>query len=97
MSKFGWDLPPGVTTSMLPGNSPGDEANEAAAADLFNSFLLVTLNYFTVEEIMTLWREAAETAAYALEEQATSDRAEAEAEAEAEIDRLAAQYWEERP
>lgn len=22
MGKFGWDLPPGVTTSMLPGNGP---------------------------------------------------------------------------
>lgn len=28
MSKFGWDLPPGVTTSMLPGNTPEDTASE---------------------------------------------------------------------
>lgn len=29
MSKFGWDLPPGVTTSMLPGNSREEGEAEA--------------------------------------------------------------------
>lgn len=25
MNKFGWDLPPGVTENMIPGNRPEDE------------------------------------------------------------------------
>lgn len=28
-STFGWDLPPGVTTSMLPGNSAAEQEAEA--------------------------------------------------------------------
>jgi len=36
MSKFGWDLPPGVTTSMLPGNTPEDEAFEAFLEEIYS-------------------------------------------------------------
>lgn len=35
MGKLGWDLPPGVTTSMLPGNSPEEQAAEALAEKVF--------------------------------------------------------------
>lgn len=35
MSKFGWDLPPGVTTNMLPGNTPADVAAEAKADAIY--------------------------------------------------------------
>ncbi len=28
MTDFGWDLPPGVTDSMIPGNRPEDEAHD---------------------------------------------------------------------
>lgn len=31
MSRFGWDLPPGVTNSMLPGNSAAERRAEAEA------------------------------------------------------------------
>src|SRR5215469_1223288 len=35
MTKFGWDLPPGVTTSMLPGNTPAEQKEEAAIDKLY--------------------------------------------------------------
>lgn len=93
MSKFGWDLPPGVTSSMIPGNSPWDEQTEKAADDLHKAFVQATLLYFTPQEIMTLWREAAEEAAAAEAEQAELDAA--EAMAEMEMERAAERYWEE--
>lgn len=37
MRKFGWDLPPGVTTSMLPGNTPEDAAAEAQADAIYEA------------------------------------------------------------
>lgn len=34
-SVFGWDLPPGVTTSMLPGNEPQPPCCEECPEDVF--------------------------------------------------------------
>lgn len=39
MGKFGWDLPPGVTTSMLPGNTPEDAAAEAVADAIYGALV----------------------------------------------------------
>ena len=35
-NPFGWDLPPGVSTSMLPGNSREDIAKEAMYDQIYN-------------------------------------------------------------
>jgi RNA polymerase-interacting CarD/CdnL/TRCF family regulator len=40
MTKFGWDLPPGVTTSMLPGNTPEDQAEEAKLDAIYTAIEL---------------------------------------------------------
>ena len=37
-NPFGWDLPPGVTTSMLPGNTKEDEAIEALYNAIYTAF-----------------------------------------------------------
>ena len=37
MSKFGWDLPPGVSVSDLPGNSKQDQEDEAMVDALYEA------------------------------------------------------------
>ena len=37
MSKFGWDLPPGVSANMIPGNRPEDEAWEKLEEEFYAS------------------------------------------------------------
>ena len=39
MSKFGWDLPPGVTANMLPGNSVEDAKEEALIEALYEALI----------------------------------------------------------
>lgn len=46
MRKFGWDLPPGVTTSMLPGNTPEDAIAEAQADAIYEA--LTKCGYYDV-------------------------------------------------
>lgn len=37
MSKFGWSYPPGVTESMLPGNSKEEQEKEAMVESLYEA------------------------------------------------------------
>ena len=41
MSKFGWDLPPGVTTSMLPGNNQADRLVRLPLGDPKSELLML--------------------------------------------------------
>jgi hypothetical protein len=38
MSTFGWDLPPGVRVSDIPGNRPEDQAAEAFYENMYAQF-----------------------------------------------------------
>ncbi len=68
MTDWGWDLPPGVTESMLPGNTPQDiaydkhweEAEELADGflDMLGAFILEYELDITPLEILTLVWEA---------------------------------------
>lgn len=79
MSKFGWDLPPGVTSSMLPGN---DDPGEAVQEMLYNAFREAFSLEFSVEDVMKIWSEATEDAHAEAEERYLT-----EMEAEAELER----------
>lgn len=87
-SQFGWDLPPGVRTSDLPGNRPEDQLAEAAAESLYTGLYEATRAGFSVSEIMEEWRMAAEQAF--IDE---TEEAEAEARAEADMAADAEEMW----
>jgi len=91
---FGWDLPPGVSTSDLPGNRPEDAAIEAAydeAYELISKAGLLDVDEEKVDEIAELIVKAmgdAYSKGYA-----ASRADEAEAKYLEETERLAKQYF----
>lgn len=78
---FGWSLPPGVTTSMLPGNSPADEEAEAFADSVYE--MLGGMPDDALAEKVIAWGEKLRSDAYAEGySQGQSDEAEARRAAE---------------
>lgn len=52
MSKFGWDLPPGVTTSMLPGNTPAEAELEARLEAIFDRLVKAGIHNEDQHEVL---------------------------------------------
>lgn len=54
MSKFGWDLPPGVSISDLPGNRPEEQQMEAFLDAFYNQISKLRLPLIKEEKLEDL-------------------------------------------